>query len=142
MNGANQLEFVDTHILVYAHDISAGQKHDKARRLVQSLWERRAGCLNVQVLQEFYVIVTQKVAIPLTPPAASQIIADLATWSVHRPGVADVLDAIRVQDRYQISFWDAMIIVSAMQLDCATIWSEDMNPGQVYDSVKVLNPFV
>jgi predicted nucleic acid-binding protein len=87
------------------------------------------------------VNVTQKVARPLTSEATAQIIADLSAWQVHRPGTEDVLDAIRLQDRYQVSFWDAMIIASALQLGCQTIWSEDLNPGQDHDQVKVLSPF-
>ena len=109
--------------------------------MVQELWQSGEGCLSIQVLQEFYVNVTQKVARPLTSDVAAQIIADLAVWQVHCPGVEDVLDAIRLQVRYQMSFGDAMIVASAIQLDCQTIWSEDLNPGQVYGAVTVMNPF-
>ena len=77
----------------------------------------------------------------MTPDAAAQIIADLSVWQVHRPGVEDILDAIRLQKRYQVSFWDAMVISSALQLGCQTLWSEDLNTGQVYDSVTVQTPF-
>ena len=141
MSEPENLQFVDTNVLIYAHDRSAGEKHLRARELVTGLWESGEGCLSVQVLQEFYVNVTRKVAKPLTPEAAAQIIADLSVWQMHRPGVEDVLDAIRLQSRYQISFWDAMIIASALQSGCQTIWSEDLNPGQTYDQVKVLSPF-
>jgi predicted nucleic acid-binding protein len=134
-------QFVDTSILIYAHDGSAGDKHTRARDLFRALWQSGHGCLSVQVLQEFYVNVTQKVAKPLAPDAAAQIIADLSVWQIHRPGAEDVLDAIRLQDRYQVSFWDAMIIASAVQLGCQTIWSEDLNPGQLYDTVTVASPF-
>jgi len=135
------LQFVDTNILIYAHDLSAGHKHIRASELIRELWGSGEGCLSIQVLQEFYVNVTQKVARPLTPDVAAQIIADLGVWQVHRPGVEDVLDAVRVQGRYQLSFWDAMIIVSATRLGCQTIWSEDLNPGQVYGQVTVASPF-
>ena len=141
MNDARQLEFVDTNVLIYAHDLSAGKKHIQARALIRDLWESRRGCVSVQVLQEFYVNVTQKVANPLTSETASQIIAGLAVWQVHRPGVDDVLDAINMRDRYQISFWDAMIITSALHLGCETLWSENLNPGQEYRQVVVTNPF-
>ncbi len=141
MNEGRQQEFVDTNILIYAHDLSAGQKHIRAKALIRELWESRGGCLSIQVLQEFYVNVTQKVAKPLTSEAASQIISDLAVWQIHRPGVNEVLDAIRIQGRYKISFWDAMIVASAMHLGCETLWSEDLNPGQVYEQVVVTNPF-
>lgn len=62
-------------------------------------------------------------------------------WEVHRPNVEDVLDAIRLQSRYQISFWDTTIVTGAIRLDCEIIWSENLNPGQVYDGVTVLIPF-
>jgi len=141
MSETKNLQFVDTNVLIYAHDLSAGHKHVCSRELVHSLWQTGNGCLSIQVLQEFYVNVTQKVARPLVPDAAGQIITDLAVWEVHRPNVEDVLDAIRLQGRYQISFWDAMIVTSAIGLGCETIWSEDLNPGQVYDGVTVLIPF-
>ena len=141
MSEPNHLQFLDTNVLIYAHDRSAGNKHLRAKELVQDLWKSGEGCLSIQVLQEFYVNVTRKVAKPMAPETAAQIIADLSAWQVHRPGVEDVLDAIRLQARYQLSFWDAMIVASALQLGCPTIWSEDLNPGQVYDQTQVLSPF-
>jgi len=141
MSEPSSLQFVATNILIYAHDRSAGDKHARARDLVRELWQSGEGCLSIQVLQEFYVNVTQKVAKPLTPDVAAQIIADLSEWQVHRPGVEDVLDAIRLQGRYQISFWDAMIVSSAIQLGCQTVWSEDLSLGLVYETVTVTSPF-
>ena len=141
MSVANQLQFVDTNILIYAHDRSAGRTHQRAKALIQELWDSGGGCLSIQVLQEFYVNVTRKVARPLTPEAAAQIIGDLSVWLVHRPTVDDMLYAIRLQSRFQISFWDALIIASALQLGCPVLWSEDLNPGQVYEQVTVVNPF-
>jgi predicted nucleic acid-binding protein len=141
MSEPSNLQFVDTNVLIYAHDLSSGPKHIRARELVQELWQSGEGCLSVQVLQEFYVNVTQKVAKPLATEVAAQIIADLSAWQIHRPGTEDVLDAIRLQDRYRLSFWDAMIIASAVQLDCQTLWTEDLNPGQVYERLTVLSPF-
>jgi predicted nucleic acid-binding protein len=73
--------------------------------------------------------------------AAARIIVDLSTWPVHCPGVEDIPDAIQLQQRYKISFWDAMIVASAKQLDCQQIWSQDLNPGQAYDTATVVNPF-
>jgi predicted nucleic acid-binding protein len=141
MSEPRDLQFVDTNILIYAHDRSAGVKHTRARELVRELWQSGEGCLSIQVLQEFYVNVTQKVAKPLTPDVAVQIIGDLSAWQVHRPSVEDILDAIVLQRRYPISFWDAMIVASAIQLGCQTLWSEDLNPGQVYGTVTVTSPF-
>ena len=141
MSEPRNLEFVDTNVLIYAHDVSAGQKHARAQELIRRLWESREGSLSIQVLQEFYVRATQKVAKPLVSEEAAQIVAALSAWEVHCPDVEDILDAIRLQDHYQTSFWDAMIIASAIQLGCHTIWSEDLNPGQVYDRVTVRRPF-
>ena len=142
MSEPRLLQFVDTNVLIYAHDVSAGQKHDRARQLIRDLWQSGQGCLSVQVLQEFYVNVTQKVAKPLSAEVAAQIIADLSVWEVHCPRVEDVLNAVRLQKRYQTSFWDAMILASAVQLGCQVLWSEDLNPGQTYDRVEVQNPFL
>lgn len=142
MSGSKERQFIDTNILVYAHDISAGEKHEIAEDLVRRLWDYGSGCLSVQVLQEFYVTVTRKVTQPLAPPAASRIIEDLACWHVHIPEPADILEAIDLQLQYKVSFWDAMIIHSAQALDCTVIWSEDLNPGQDYGGWRVINPFV
>lgn len=142
MSAADILQFVDTNVLIYAHDQSAGTKHAQAKQLLRELWENRNGCISVQVLQEFYVNVTQKVAKPLTSEVAAQTITDLAAWHVHRPEIEDLLTAIHLQARYQISFWDAMILASAIALQCEIVWSEDLNPGQRYESVTVTNPFI
>lgn len=142
MSAENNLQFIDTNVLVYAHDHSAGTKHTIASDLIAQLWQTRQGCLSTQVLQEFYTIVTRKVARPLAAEEAAQIIADLATWAVHRPSVASILHAIRVQACGRISFWDAMIVASAAEMGCATLWSEDLNPGQAYEAVTVVNPFI
>jgi predicted nucleic acid-binding protein len=141
MRESRDLQFVDTNVLIYAHDISAGDKRARSRELIEGLWESGLGCLSVQVFQEFYVNVTEKVSKPLSSEVAAEIVSDLSAWQVHRPGVEDILEAIRMQHRYQMSFWDAMIVTSAIQLGCTTLWSEDLNPGQLYDQVKVATPF-
>ncbi len=142
MSGSPQPEFVNTNILVYAHDPSTGAKHKRAKQLLLDLWEAERGALSLQVLQEFYVTVTRKVPRPLDPESAAEIVAALSVWRVHAPGVKDLLSAIAVQRRYQLSFWDAMVIQSAALLRCGTIWSEDLNPGQVYEGARCRNPFV
>ncbi|WP_045410796.1 PIN domain-containing protein [Thermoanaerobacterium saccharolyticum] len=136
------LQFVDTNILVYAHDISAGRKHEIAKKLLKDLWNTRNGCLSTQVLSEFYVTITKKVKRPLSPSQASQIISDLGLWKLDIPNVEDILDAIQISQRYMISFWDSLIVCSAINLDCSIIWSEDLNSGQYFDKVKVVNPFL
>jgi predicted nucleic acid-binding protein len=140
MSGNRQ--FVDTNILVYAHDVTAGDKHAVARALVERLWETREGCLSVQVLQELFVTTTRKIPKPLDVPAAAEIIDDLAHWHVHSPAADDVLAAIEIQQRIGTSFWDAMILRSARELECQILYSEDLNPGQDYDGVLLRNPFL
>lgn len=135
-------QFVDTNVLVYAHDVTAGARHERARELMTSLWESGYGCLSTQVMQEFYVTVTRKVARPLPGDVAARIVADLAAWRVHVPEVSDVLDAIEIHRRYTISYWDALVIQSALRLGCQSIWSEDLNPEQVYADIRVRNPFI
>ncbi|MCX6616100.1 MAG: PIN domain-containing protein [Acidobacteria bacterium] len=133
--------FVDTNVLVYAFDQSAGHKRERARYLLDQLWSDARGCVSVQVLQEFYVAITQKVQKPLTQEAAADIVRDLSYWKLHAPGAKDVLRAIDLQRRHKISFWDAMILCSAAQLGCATVWSEDLTGNRDYDGVFVQNPF-
>lgn len=139
MSGNRQ--FVDTNVLVYAHDVTAGDKHDRARVLVEELWDTREGCLSVQVLQEFFVTTTRKIPKPLDAAAAAQIIDDLAHWHVHAPAASDILAAIEIHQRTGASFWDAMILRSAKELGCLTLHSEDLSPGQEYAGVQVSNPF-
>jgi len=127
--------------LLYAHDDSAGAKRDRARALMEQLWESRDGCLSVQVLQEFFVNVTRKIAKPLSTEAAKEIIADFSRWHMHVPAADDVLDAIGIHQRAGISFRDAMIVRSAAEMGCAVLYSEDLNASQEYSGVRVANPF-
>ena len=134
-------QFVDTNVLLYAHDKTAGAKHEMARDLIEELWGSRKGRLSVQVLQEFYVNVTRKIPKPLDTTAAKAIVADLARWHVHTPGVDDILAAVSIHESASISFWDAMIVRSAVEMSCEILHSEDLSHGQRYCGILVLNPF-
>lgn len=142
MSADNKWVFVDTNILVYAHDVSAGPKHAHAIDLLASLWDNRSACISIQVLQEFYVTITQKVPNAVDRTRAKDIVASLALWRTHTPNAEDIVSAVEVQQRFQLSFWDAMIIHSAQRLGCSRLLSEDLNDGQMYDSVRVTNPFI
>jgi predicted nucleic acid-binding protein len=142
MSAEASVQFVDTNILVYAYDRSAGKKHERGRELLKTLWESGLGGLSIQVLQEFFVTITRKVSYPLPANEAMQIVSDLGAWRVHSPGVEDVCSAISIHERNQISFWDAMIIRSALQLGCTTIYSEDLSHRKVYEGIRVINPFM
>jgi predicted nucleic acid-binding protein len=135
------MEFVDTNVLLYAYDTAAGQRHDRAADLIGRLWSERSGAISVQVLQEFYVNSTRKVAAPLTPEAAVDRLRSMSRWRVHSPLADDVVAAASLSHRHQLSFWDAMIVRSAAELHCEILWSEDLNDGQVIEGVRVRNPF-
>ena len=132
-------EFVDTNILIYAFDLTAGHKRDKAIALIERLWIERTGCTSVQVLQEFYVTATKKLSMP--PADAFAQVERLGRWMIHRPALNDVLSAIQLHREKKISFWDAMILHSEMSLDCALVWSEDLSGGQRWKGLVVQNPF-
>jgi len=138
----NNCLFIDTNILVYAYDLSAGDKRKVAALLVEECWEGGNGCLSIQILQEFYVSVTKEIAYPLNYQTARQIVADLSHWRLHTPESRDVLQAIDLQQSYQLSFWDAMVLQSAVRLGCKRLFSEDLGHGQIYSGVQVINPFL
>ena len=141
MSAEPQREFVDANVLVYAFDSSAARKQDEARRLLERLWESRAGCLSVQVLQEFFVTATKKVARPLPVEDASSRVREFAAWRVFSPTADDVLAAIGLHARANIAFWDAMIVVAAAESACDVLWTEDLSDGQVLQGVRIRNPF-
>ncbi|MGH7911757.1 MAG: PIN domain-containing protein [Candidatus Dormibacteraceae bacterium] len=134
-------QFVDSNVLVYANDRSAAAKRCRAAALVAQLATSRLGAVSVQILQEFFVTATRKLPQPLPVADAAAIIADLGTWHVHSPQASDVLRAVELQQRFSLSFWDAMILHSASALRCQILWSEDLAHGRRYDGVEVRNPF-
>lgn len=135
-------EFVDTNILVYSYDRTAEGKFERARELMERLWDSGEGVLSTQVLEEFYVSVTKKIPQPLKLQKAREIVTDLGTWKVAVLEVLDVLKASVLSERYGLSFWDGLILAAARKEDAKIVWSEDFNHGQNYDGVTVRNPFV
>ncbi len=133
--------FLDTNIIVYAHDRSSGDKHADAREIMDYLWENRKGVISVQVLQEFFVCVTKKISKPLPIKNARDILDYLSTWDVVANDKHIILKAIDIQERYQFSFWDSLIIQAAIQGQARIVLSEDLPGGQVVKDLKILNPF-
>ena len=133
--------FVDANILVYAEDRDAKEKHDRARELVLQLWNERSGVVSVQVLQEFFVTVTRKLKKPLRPPQALDIVREYLTWTVIENTGRLLVDAAELQQRAQLSFWDAMVVQAAINAGCDQLYTEDLNAGQRFGSVVVINPF-
>ncbi len=134
-------EFVDTNVLLYAYDVTAGDRHQRARELVGSLGRERRGALSVQVLQEFYVNAVRKIAQPLTPPVARERLRVLSRWQVHSPLADDVIAASVISEQCQLSLWDAMVVRSAAALGCEVLWTEDLNAGQQIAGVEIRDPF-
>jgi len=141
MNAEATREFVDANVLVYAFDASAGRKQQRAKRLLDRLWQDGTGCISVQVLQEFFVTVTRKVASPLPVDDAKARVRELATWRVFAPTAEDVVAAIELHTQTRLGFWDAMIVLAAAESGCDLLWTEDLSDGQLLRGVRVRNPF-
>ena len=131
--------FLDTNILVYAHDADAGQKHDHAASLVAAMWQTPdTAFLSVQVLQEFYVNGVRK---GVSASEARAAVEGYLSWPVVENDIQLLRDAIVVRERWQLSLWDALIIAAAQRARVAVIYSEDLSDGQDYGGVVVRNPF-
>lgn len=133
--------FVDTNILMYAHDKAAGEKHERAKALVEDLWQNRSGVVSTQVLQELAVNLRRKARKPLDAKATHDVVSDYLAWQVVVNGGDSILEALDMEARYRISFWDALIIQAAQTAGADVLYSEDLSDGQRYGSVKVENPF-
>jgi predicted nucleic acid-binding protein len=133
--------FVDTNVLVYAHDRGAGSKHAAARELVQSLWEERSGIVSTQVLQELYVNLRRKTARPLPLPELRLLLSDYLRWDLVVNTGESILEALELEDRYRLSFWNALIVQAAQAGGADTLYSEDLGHGQRFGPVRVVNPF-
>jgi predicted nucleic acid-binding protein len=138
----NDKIFVDTNILIYAHDLDAGQKYAISSTVIKDLWENRSGITSIQVLQEFYVNVTRKIPNPLPKPKAREIIESYLAWDVELNEVRTILTASEIEERYNLSFWDALIVAAACNAKADKIITEDLNHGQRIEGILIENPFV
>ncbi len=134
--------FVDTNILMYAHDSSAGVKHERARVLLEELWRNRSGVVSTQVLQELCVNLRRKAARPLDAKAVRAIVTDYKAWEVVTHSADSILEALEIEERYPISFLDALIVQAADASGAEVLYSEDLSHGQAYRGVRVVNPLL
>ena len=134
--------FVDTNILVYAHDLDASVKHDQAAEIVSQLWESRNGVLSTQVLQEFYVTLTRKVSSTLSKLEARKLLQKYSNWQVVLNDSAIISQASEIEESYNLSFWDALIISAAYSQDVPMILTEDLTHGQIIEGILIKNPFL
>ena len=132
--------FVDTNILVYAHDRSAGLKHERARLLIEELWNSGRGVLSTQVLQELCINLRRKSSRPLSAEETRRLVQDYLSWEIFVNTPASTIQALDIEVRYKISFWDALILQAAESSGVAILYSEDLAAGQRYGAIRVINP--
>jgi predicted nucleic acid-binding protein len=133
--------FLDTNILVYAYDATAGRKCEIARDEMKKLWNSGLGVVSTQVLQEFYVTVTRKIPKPMEAGAARNIVQDLLKWEVVVNQGEDILEAIDIQEKHHLSFWDALIVQAALRGGAKFLFSEDLTGGRLGDGRLGGGPF-
>ena len=141
MSAPGPLVFVDTNILVYAHDSAAGERGEIARRLLRTLWNEGTGALSTQVLQEFYAVATRKLKPPMTRGEARQIVADYSIWCVVDTDPLLIVSASRLEEEHSLGFWDSLIIEAALRSGAETLVSEDLQDGRAFGTLSVRNPF-
>ncbi|HET7106779.1 MAG TPA: PIN domain-containing protein [Candidatus Acidoferrum sp.] len=134
--------FVDTNILLYAHDLADSAKNAIAVDLLTQLWNDNIGVTSTQVLQEFAVNLQRRITLSLTPQEVRARIVLYLDWEVVVIGKGAVLRGLDAKERYKISFWDAMIVQAAESAGCEVLYSEDLSHGQEYGGVLVVNPFL
>jgi predicted nucleic acid-binding protein len=133
--------FVDTNVLVYTRDASEPRKQKQAEAWMHYLWQTRTGRLSFQVLQEFYVTVTEKLSPGLTPAKAKEDVQSLFTWTPTPIDQPVMEGAWRIQSRFKIAWWYSLIISAARQAGCRYLLTEDLKEGQDFGGVCVVSPF-
>jgi len=135
------LYFVDTNVLVYSRDASEPDKQPRAQQWLAALWEKRCGRTSVQVLSEYYVTVTRKLAPGLTPDEAWMDVEALLAWGPQAVNVDVLRGARSASQGSALSWWDALIVAAAKTSNCAFVLTEDLQDGQDLDGMRVINPF-
>jgi predicted nucleic acid-binding protein len=133
--------FVDTNVLVYAHDRSETQRQPVAQALVAELWRNRTGALSTQVLEEFYVVATRKYDPPMSRRDARRLVDAYSHWQLIQVDVALILAASQLEERHTLSFWDALIVEAARRAGANRLLSEDLQTGRRVAGVLIDNPF-
>jgi predicted nucleic acid-binding protein len=131
--------FVDTNVLVYADDRSAGSKREVARDLLVRGLRSRQGVLSLQVLQEYYATATKRLGIP--EEAARSRVELLGRLDIVSLDLGDLLAAIDLHRLHSLAIWDALIVRAALISDCRVLFSEDMQHGRRFESLEIVDPF-
>jgi predicted nucleic acid-binding protein len=142
MNFMNDRAFVDTNILVYAHDSATGHKHLKANQLVRQLWKSGTAVLSTQVLQELCVNLQRKCAKVPSNEEIRSILKDYSGWLVVTHSAVSIIEAFEMQLRWKLSFWDALILQAAESAGCDVVFSEDFEPNRRFGNLRIVNPLL
>ena len=135
----NAREFLDTNVLIYAHDARDPRKRTCARKLIRRLMRERRGVLSLQVLQEFFAAATRKLGMP--SEEARRRILRYSRFDVVTLGTADLVAAVDLHRLHGLSIWDALVVRAALNGACTTLHTEDMQQGYVVDKLTLRNPF-
>jgi len=133
--------FVDTNVLVYAFEKSDSSKKQTAKRLLTGLMDTDCLRLSTQVLQELFVVLTRKAALPCMGKEALAVLEDLAAWPVTVVDFPEIRDAAGLSAHATLSFWDSLVLVSAARSGASVLYTEDLNHGQEILGVRITNPF-
>jgi len=133
--------FFDTNILVYLFDEDFPEKKAQAQALLEKETKNGKTLISTQVLQEFYVTVTRKLEVPLSPEKAEEVVRQFMVFPLVEISSSHILKAIRKSINLQFSFWDALIIEAAISGGASILYTEDLQHGQIIDNLKILNPF-
>ena len=135
------LHFVDANVLIYRHDRDSPAKQARASVVLEALWRGRSGRVSVQVLHEFYVVATRKLAVPVSREVARREVRQLHAWAPVALDASVREAAWAVEDRFRLSWWDALIVAAAQVAGCHRLLTEDLQDGQDFDGLVVMNPF-
>ena len=133
--------FINTNILVYAYDSNDTAKQEYAQQLLRNCISDDTAVLSAQVLSEFFTVVTKRIPNPLSVEEAEQVLDILGILPVVEIDYRLVRRAIDLHRLYGISYWDSLIVAAAHRAGCKQILTEDLNAGQSYQGVMVVNPF-
>jgi len=132
--------FIDTNIFIYTLDQKDEKKLDLARKIVKKVVESHQPVISTQVVKEFYVVASNK--LKADPIVVKNIIHNFHNMEIVNNDLELIEQAIDISILSQLSFWDSLVIAAAEKANCEYVLSEDLNSGQSYRGVKVLNPFL
>jgi predicted nucleic acid-binding protein len=135
--------FLDTNIFVYSFDRTSGQKSARAKKLIREALSTQKGITSYQVVQEFFNVALRKFAAPLKTSEAEQYLGTVfrPLLAVHS-SIAVYAEALRIQGQRNLSWYDALIVCSAMQARCGVLYTEDLQHGQSFGNLRIMNPFL